>query len=87
MSNMESNIGRKHADIGQEITRPVSFQFDPARYRAELDKFDLTEDEKNALLSTLWDIMCRFVELGFSVDVCTALLNDISSIPDDDELR
>ena len=87
MSDVKDKPKAKVADIGQEINQPTAFQFDPDRYRAELDEFEISEDEKQALMATLWDIMCRFVELGFSVDVCTALLGDASTIPADNELR
>lgn len=88
MRKMEGNTDHRVATIAEEIARPVSFQFDPARYRAELDAFDLTDAQKNEMLATLWSIMCGFVELGFSVDVCTALLgDDMPTIPDTSELR
>jgi len=47
---------------------PDSPSFDPDDYRAELAAFDLTEEQANALLGTLWEIMKAFVELGFGVD-------------------
>ena len=87
MSNTESNTSHGLVNIGEEIARPVAFQFDPAKYHTELDDFDLTEEQKQELLAVLWSIMCSFVELGFSVDVCTALLGDASPIPEGDELR
>ena len=88
MRKMESNTGHEVATVAEEIDRPVSFQFNPERYRAELDGFDLTEAQKQEMLATLWSIMCSFVEIGFSVDVCSALLgDDTPAIPDSDQLR
>lgn len=68
-------------------TRFASLQFDPAKYRAEVDGFDLTEAQKQELLLTLWSIMRSFVELGFTTDVCAALLRIFSPIPCDGEVR
>ena len=65
---------------GGESTRPA-LQFDPARYAAELEGYDLTEAQRQELLLILWSIMQSFVELGFTVDVCTALLDDTSTVP------
>lgn len=61
---------------------PASLQFDPERYRAEVDLFDLTEAQKRELLMTLWSIMRSFVELGFTVDVCAGLANGFAPVPD-----
>lgn len=78
--------------FNQQITngaaiRPASLTFDSVRYRTEVDQFDITEAQKLDLLNTLWSIMRSFVELGFTVDVCAALLADQNPIPGDDELR
>lgn len=40
----------------------------PDRYRAHLEGFDLTKEQEDELLSTLWDIMRTFVEIGFGLD-------------------
>lgn len=37
-------------------------------YREYLDEFEITEDQKTELLSTLWWIMVSFVDMGFGVD-------------------
>lgn len=73
-------------DIEADTTRPASLPFDPARYRAEVDGFDITDEQKDELLTTLWSIMRSFVELGFTVDLCTVLSNDPISIPDSNKL-
>ena len=42
--------------------------FDLDTYRHHLDDCeDLTEEQANELLRTLWDIMCAFVDLGFGL--------------------
>ena len=50
-----------------KIVKPI-FHLDVEKYIGQLDCYDMTEQEKNDLLYALWDIMCRFVELGFGLD-------------------
>ncbi len=50
-----------------KIAKPI-FHLDVEKYIGQLDCYDMTEQEKNDLLYALWDIMCRFVELGFGLD-------------------
>ena len=45
-----------------------SLEFDVEDYKPYLDGFDLTDEQAEELLHTLWQIMSRFVELGFGVD-------------------
>lgn len=87
MSNIDIENSFNQQNIDGGATRPASLNFDPAKYRAEVDQFDITEAQKLELLNTLWSIMRSFVELGFTVDVCAALLDDNNPIPGDDELR
>lgn len=47
---------------------PGSLALDPDKYRHHVESFDITEDQKLALLQTLWDIMRSFVELGYGVE-------------------
>lgn len=68
-------------DTGAGITQPGGLQLDPARYRAEVDLFDISEEQKRELLATLWSIMRSFVELGFTVDVCAALMDGLAPAP------
>ncbi len=68
-------------------TRPTPLQFDPDKYRSEIESFDITEVQKQELLATLWLIMRGFVEPGFSVDVCAALLDEPVSLSGGDEVR
>lgn len=48
---------------------------DIAKYAGELGDLDITEDQKRELLETLWSIMRSFVEMGFDVDICAALID------------
>lgn len=86
MSNIDIN-NSNHASAAGRSMPLASLPFDPARYRAELDGFELTEAQRQELLLTLWSIMRSFVELGFTVDVCAALLSDIDPIPVDAEVE
>ncbi len=42
--------------------------FDPAEYLPDMEEFDLSEEQATELLTTLWEIMKAFVDLGFGVD-------------------
>ena len=42
--------------------------FDIEKYMEMFDGKDLTEDEQTAILTVLWEIMSRFVELGLGID-------------------
>ncbi|MEX6633428.1 hypothetical protein [Hyphococcus lacteus] len=52
--------------------------FDINHYLAMAQEFEMSEDQKRELLLILWDIMRRFVELGFGVD-SISLLGDETS--------
>jgi len=67
---------------------PSELELDVAKYGAEIDDLDMTEAQKRELLETLWSVMRSFVELGFSVDVCGALLDAGEiSIPSDGDVK
>ena len=42
--------------------------FDAAQYIGQFQGFDITEEQKLEVLSALWDIMSRFVELGYGLN-------------------
>lgn len=42
--------------------------FDPQNYRPYVDDLDLSAEQKDELLRTLFSIMSAFVRLGFDVD-------------------
>jgi len=41
---------------------------DVEKYLHQFKDFAMTEEEKVEVLNQLWNIMCRFVELGFGMD-------------------
>ncbi len=77
----------EHAPIPDEL--PIASP-ELEKYRHHLDEFDLTEEQKDELLVTLWQIMTQFVDLGFGRDATTLALKsicgeDFEPAPLDDE--
>lgn len=65
-------------------SRPT-LTIDTNLYQHYLDNADLTEEQKQELLQTLWSIICEFVMLGFNVHPVQQILqrgSEISSQPD-----
>lgn len=50
---------------------------DPDEYRQDIAKFNLTKEQENILLRSLWDTMQGFVMLGFGVDSTQIILQSI----------
>ena len=46
----------------------TSLTFEPDEFREYIEHFDLSEEQENELLETVWHIMKTFVELGFGLD-------------------
>ena len=42
--------------------------FNPDDYREDLGAFELTKEQENELLQTLWNIMSMMVDLGWGLD-------------------
>ncbi|MCW5625508.1 MAG: hypothetical protein KIT73_12400 [Burkholderiales bacterium] len=60
------------------------------KYREEVEAPELTREQQDELLRTLWWIMAAFVDLGFGVDSVTRLFpdfNEASSLPQPDPLE
>lgn len=66
----------------------ASLEFEPDNYRHHLDEFDLTQEQQNELLSSLWTIMSTLVDIGWGVDTVQILLPDIFTevAPDSEKL-
>jgi len=68
---------------------PISFAAED--YRHHLRKLDLSEDQKDELLKTLWHIMSTFVDIGWGVDTVQMFLPELfdqsgqSSLADDSQ--
>lgn len=67
---------------GALTSMPAALELDAAKYAPYVDDFDITDDQKQELLKTLWAIMRSFVELGFSVgaaDICAQLFEEFNA--------
>ncbi len=60
--------------------RPSALELDAAKYRADVEEFEMTDAQKTELLETLWSIMRSFVELGFSVNICEQILENAGAV-------
>ena len=52
-------------------------QFDPDEYRADISHFELTKQQEDELLLSLFHIMKTFVELGWGVENTQLALKDM----------
>ena len=43
-------------------------KLDPEKYRAHLKDYDLTPEQENEFLQTVWNILSTFVYIGFGLD-------------------
>ncbi len=72
------------------VTKDVatSLKFKPDDYRHHLNEFDLSEDQQNELLASLWSIMSTLVDIGWGVDtvqmLCPELFSEVA--PDSEKL-
>jgi len=48
-------------------TQPPALTIDWGLYEHYLEESDLSDDDKRALIETLWSIMVSFVDLGFRI--------------------
>jgi hypothetical protein len=53
---------------------PPALELNLDDYRAEIDELEITDEQAEQLLGTLWSIMSAFVELGFNVNICEQIL-------------
>ena len=78
--NTDSKVTKKDA--------AAPLEFEPDDYRHHVDEFDLTEDQQNELLTSLWTIMSTLVDIGWGVDTVQILLPDLFAevAPDSEKL-
>ena len=78
--NTDSKVTKKDA--------AAPLEFKPDNYRHHVDEFDLTEEQKNELLTSLWTIMSTLVDIGWGVDTVQILLPDMFAevAPDSEKL-
>ena len=63
-------------DSSTQPSTEVTLACDPDKYREHLDELELSEQEQDELLKTLWSIMAGFVDMGFGVDSIQFLPKD-----------
>lgn len=51
--------------------------FNAADYRDALDDFDLSEEQEEELLQTLWNVMSVFVDIGWGADSVQLVFGDL----------
>jgi len=63
-------------------------KLEPDDYRHHLDEFDLTQEQQNELLESLWTIMSTLVDIGWGVDTVQILLPELFTevAPDSEKL-
>ena len=63
-------------------------KFEPNDYRHHVEEFDLTEEQQNELLESLWTIMSTMVDIGWGVDTVQLLFPDLFTevAPDSEKL-
>ena len=52
-------------------------KFDADEYRDDLAGLDMTKEQQDELLQTLWNIMSAFVDIGWGVDTVQMFLPDL----------
>jgi len=60
--------------------------FDPADYKDEIAGFDLTEQQQEEFLRTLWHIMAAFVDLGWGVSSLQNVLPGLAQLSENCEI-
>ncbi len=60
-----------------EKQSPPSLAFNPDDYRHHITEFDLTLEQQNELLETLWHIMSTMVNIGWGVDNIQLMLPEL----------
>ncbi len=54
-----------------------TLKLNPDDYREDIAEFELTREQEDELLSTLWNMMRTFVDIGWGVDTVQLFLPDL----------
>ncbi|GJL75967.1 hypothetical protein [Nitrosomonas sp.] len=78
--NTDSKLTKKDA--------ATPLKFEPDDYRHHVEEFDLTKEQQDELLTSLWTIMNTLVDIGWGVDTVQILLPDLFAevAPDSEKL-
>lgn len=71
----------KHHDNSETAKNPSIITLDYDLYAHYLADTDLSEDQKQEFLETLWSIVCEFVALGFEVHPAQQAKNACGELP------
>ena len=80
-----------HTESSAALSTSTPLKFAAEEYRHHLSDLDLSEDQKDELLKTLWHIMSTFVDIGWGVDTVQMFLPELfeessqSSLADDSQ--
>lgn len=78
-------LNREEIGLSKEAPSSPEIAQNLARYKAELTDLDMTDEQQEEFLRTLWDILSTMVRLGFDVsgfDLCGQLqhgFNDLAA--------
>jgi hypothetical protein len=75
-------VGPPRADetMGAPLPVPPALELDLDKYRAEVANFQITDEQAEELLRTLWSIMSSLVELGFSENICERISQNAAAL-------
>ncbi len=68
--------------IAENLKKPMSLTLDCELYQGYLDNSDLTEEQKQEFIETLWSIIVNFVDLGIGVHPLQQACEENSPIQD-----
>ena len=66
-----------HTENPKDSNADTLIKFAAEDYRHHLSELDLSEDQKDELLKTLWHIMSTFVDIGWGVDTVQMFLPEL----------
>jgi len=77
-----------NTDISTTNDTASPLKLEPDDYCHHLSEYDLTEDQQNELLQSLWYIMSTLVDIGWGVDTVQMLLPELFAevAPDSEKL-
>lgn len=60
-------MNNKNNGLSKTINDTKNLEFDWKLYEEYLDNADLTDEEKEQFIETLWSIIINFIDLGFGI--------------------
>ncbi|CAA0107189.1 Uncharacterised protein [Halioglobus japonicus] len=84
MDEVSSHQLRQDLVVADHPSAPVPPTLDPDEHREMLAAFELTKEQENELLQTLWNIMSAMVDLGWGLDSVHLFSNQAAGNVDTD---